>query len=73
MASALPPGAHAIIATFAEDGPVRCSGLPVERYSPESLAALLGDRFRLLACRREQHQTPGGKSQAFIYGCFQRL
>src|SRR5262249_37167143 len=29
---AVPPGGHAIIGTFALDGPERCSGLPVVRH-----------------------------------------
>src|SRR5690606_33568771 len=35
---ALRPGGHVIIATFAHDGPERCSGLPVRRYDPDDLA-----------------------------------
>jgi trans-aconitate methyltransferase len=34
LAAALLPGGHAIIGTFANDGPERCSGLPVARYTP---------------------------------------
>jgi trans-aconitate methyltransferase len=37
LRQALKVSGHAIIATFALDGPERCSGLPVARYSPESL------------------------------------
>ena len=33
------PGGHAVIGTFAPDGPEKCSGLPVERYDAEKLAA----------------------------------
>jgi ubiquinone/menaquinone biosynthesis C-methylase UbiE len=58
---------HVIIATFAEDGPTRCSGLPVERYNAEQLHGEFGDEFRLLTSVRERHITPGGTHQSFRY------
>jgi 2-polyprenyl-3-methyl-5-hydroxy-6-metoxy-1,4-benzoquinol methylase len=60
-------GGHVIIATFAEDGPTRCSGLDVARYSPDALRAELGDDFLFLESRREEHITPWGAPQAFAY------
>ena len=68
---ALAPGGHAIIASFALDGPERCSGLPVQRYSPESLAAELGPAFRLTGRRAESHLTPAGRVQQFQYSVFE--
>jgi len=59
------PNATVIIATFALDGPERCSGLPVQRYSPETLAARLGPEFALLEGRTEDHLTPAGALQRF--------
>ena len=50
----------AIIATFAIDGPSMCSGLPVARYSPETLAAELGEGFRLVESVPHLHRTPRG-------------
>ena len=72
LASALRSQGMAIIASFALDGPERCSGLPVQRYSPESLAAELGAGFRLLDQRSESHTTPAGKLQLFQYSVFRR-
>ncbi len=63
----LEPGGHCIIATFALDGPEMCSGLPVRRYSPESLAETLGPEFQLQQTLSEQHRTPAGKVQSFVY------
>jgi SAM-dependent methyltransferase len=63
----------AIIATFAPDGPERCSGLPVVRYSPAMLADQLGDGFRLDESRLHQHATPAGPIQSFQYSRFQRV
>ncbi|SFI63744.1 class I SAM-dependent methyltransferase [Celeribacter neptunius] len=73
MTEALPSGAHAIIATFDLHGPERCSGLPVQRYSPQSLASELGEDFLLLSDIRETHETPSGLQQAFQYSLFQRI
>lgn len=65
------PGGHVIVATFAEDGPVQCSGLPVMRYCADELHAEFGDAFSLLNHRKEAHQTPSGTVQQFVY-CYCR-
>lgn len=65
-------GGFAIVATFAEDGPTRCSGLPVRRYSPNALQRELGDRFSLVTSEREMHSTPTGTQQPFVYSLFRR-
>ena len=67
VCEAVRPGGHVLIATFAEDGPTRCSGLEVVRYSPESLHAEFGTGFQLLESHRELHTTPAGTKQAFTY------
>lgn len=64
---AVKPGGHVIVATFAPDGPLQCSGLPVMRYSADSLHGEFGAAFRLLEHRDEEHRTPAGKVQHFIY------
>ena len=69
----LASGGTLIVATFAPEGPERCSGLPVQRWSPESLAQELGPNFALLESKREQHRTPGGTVQHFIWCRFKRL
>ena len=72
LSSVLKPGGSAIIATFALEGPEKCSGLPVARYSAESLASELGDQFALVDARRHLHTTPWGATQAFQYSRFTR-
>lgn len=67
LRGSLAPGGHAIVATFAPDGPEECSGLPVRRYDAPSLADELGEDFRLVDRRREEHTTPWGSTQAFQY------
>ncbi len=69
---ALASRGHALIATFAPDGPDRCSGLPVLRYSPDDLARTLGPGYQLLAGRRYLHRTPWGSGQSFQYSLFRK-
>ena len=64
---AVRPGGLVLVATFAEDGPTRCSGLPVARYSAAALHAVFGEDFTLLRHLQEVHQTPWGATQAFTY------
>lgn len=68
---AVRPGGYVIVATFAEDGPAQCSGLPVQRYSADSLHAEFGEAFTLLDHETETHRTPSGALQQFVY-CFCR-
>ena len=67
------PGGSAIIATFAPDGPEKCSGLPCVRYSPDSLLRELGEGVRLDEWVRESHQTPFETVQEFGYQRFTRV
>jgi len=68
---AVKPGGHVIVATFAEDGPNQCSGLPVMRYRADELHAEFGEAFSLLSHRKEAHHTPSGTVQQFVY-CYCR-
>jgi len=72
LGRALRPGGHAIIGTFAPDGPERCSGLLVSRYDANSLAATLGRGFELIDTRRHAHVTPWGATQKFQFSTFRR-
>jgi ubiquinone/menaquinone biosynthesis C-methylase UbiE len=65
-------GGHAIIATFAPDGPERCSGLPVARYDSESLGRTLGTAFKLVHTQRHEHATPWDSRQMFQFSVFRR-
>jgi len=73
LSNALKPGAHAIIAAFNLDGPEKCSGLDIVQYSPETISAVLGDAFQLVETSTEEHVTPGGSSQSFVYCRFIRV
>jgi trans-aconitate methyltransferase len=63
----LQPGGGVVIATFAIDGPSRCSGLDVMRHDAGSITAELGTDFRLDEVRSELHVTPWQSEQRFTY------
>jgi ubiquinone/menaquinone biosynthesis C-methylase UbiE len=73
MSGVLKPGAQAIIASFNLDGPEKCSGLDVVRYSTETMSAVVGNAFQLLETSIEEHVTPRGSLQNFVYCRFERL
>jgi SAM-dependent methyltransferase len=68
----VPEGGHLVIASFADDGPKRCSDLDVCRYNAGSMAEELGEGFSLVDQARETHTTPWNSPQAFFYGVFRR-
>ena len=72
LGRSVPAGGHAVIATFSLEGPEKCSGLPVQRYSGETLAAELGPEWTLLKSVPETHTTPWGAPQAFQYSVLRR-
>lgn len=72
LRTAVAPGGQVVIATFAPDGPEKCSGLPVQRHDSTSLAAELGPQFALVETRRETHHTPWDSTQAFQFSRFKR-
>lgn len=64
-------GGHIIVASFGLEGPGKCSGLDVVRYSPESMHDEFGNQFRLISTLNESHETPFGTTQEFVY-CYCR-
>ena len=72
MERSVRPGGAVVMATFALDGPARCSGLDVVRYGPGELAVALGDSFELVRSDRDVHRTPTGAAQPFTYAVFRR-
>ena len=72
LRAAVPAGGRALIATFAPDGPHRCSGLPVARYDANEIAAEVGPSFSMLTSRREEHRTPANSIQPFTWAALER-
>lgn len=71
-AAAVRPGGHLVMATFADNGPEECSGLPVARHGPASLASVFGDSFDLVDSFERQHRTPWGALQSFNHALMRR-
>jgi SAM-dependent methyltransferase len=72
LAATVRSGGHAIVGTFALDGPERCSGLEVIRYDSATMAAALGDAFRPVASLAHTHVTPSGATQSFQFTVLRR-
>jgi SAM-dependent methyltransferase len=72
LSSGVKAGGHAIIATFAPDGPEKCSGLPVQRYDPEHLSKIIGPGFDLVEQQAHRHITPWGAPQSFQFSVLRR-
>jgi len=73
LTNALKRGGHVIIGTFGPAGPKRCSGLDVRRYDAQRLFDEFGAGFELVTSTIEDHHTPAGSAQQFLYCCFRKL
>ncbi|WP_153039696.1 trans-aconitate 2-methyltransferase, partial [Pseudovibrio sp. Ad37] len=77
LVKAVPVGGTAIISSFAEDGPEKCSGLPVQRYSSRTLAAklqaLAPGVFAQTDAQTHTHITPKKNQQNFQTSAFKRV
>ena len=64
---------YAVIGTFSTSGPLKCSGLEIRQYDEESLRTAFEEHgFSSLSCRREDHVTPSGKIQNFVFCGFRK-
>jgi trans-aconitate methyltransferase len=73
LLATLKPGGTAIVATFALHGPEKCSGLPVQRYSAETLSAEFSPDLQLIESVAHVHRTPSGGAQDFVYCRLRRV
>lgn len=64
---------HLVLGTFSENGPEKCSGLPVQRYSEEALTKLLEEKWEKIKCTTKDHLTPFGTNQNFLFCHFKRI
>lgn len=72
LSKSIKKGGYVLIATFSADGPLKCSGLTVERYSVTKLSKELGSNFKLVGSKIEEHHTPFNTTQEFVYCWFKR-
>ena len=56
-----------IIGAFAEDGPLKCSGLEIKRYSVDQISALFKETFELVESFKMLHKTPFDTEQSFSF------
>ena len=66
-------GGKLIIGTFAEDGPLKCSGLEIKRYSVENLKELFKENFEFIKGFKKLHSTPFGTRQSFTFCVFRKI
>ena len=71
--TALKPGGHFIIGTFAEDGPLKCHSLDVVCYTLEKLQEAVGPGLELVSSFNSTHKTPFDTQQNFLYAHFRRI
>ena len=62
-----------IIGAFSEDGPLKCSGLEVQRYSVKDLRELLKPNFKFIDGFKEIHDTPFNTTQSFTFCTFKKI
>ena len=63
---------YLVLGTFSEAGPTKCSGLEIQQYSEKSMTELFGEKFNKMKCRTEDHITPFGTKQNFLYCGFRK-
>ncbi len=72
LSTSLKTVGHVLMATFGPQGPLKCSGLEILRYSADSLQKELGRHFRLEQHFTEIHRTSFDTTQEFLYSLFRK-
>lgn len=65
-------GGYLIVSAFSTKGPMMCSGLDTRQFSEESMRKLFSDGFVFIKSLEEEHKTPFGVGQIFIYAVFRK-
>lgn len=73
LLSTLEPAGQVVLGAFSPEAPDRCSGLPVRRTTSAQLAEDLAPDFALAGTMHEDHTTPGGTSQPYVFCRFVRI
>ena len=65
---------NVIVGTFSTDGPTKCSGLDVKQYDEQGMKSRFESRaFKNIFCKRENHMTPLGAIQNFVFCLFKKV
>ena len=70
MTQSLRPEGKAILGVFSDEGPTKCSGIPIRQYTEQSLERVFSDDFEMIDSLRVDHKTPGGAIQNYVFGVF---
>ena len=62
-----------ILATFSDEGPNKCSGLEICKYSELDLQKQFEEAFNVVDSFKENHNTPFGTTQNFTFSVFQKI
>ena len=65
-------GGYLILGTFSENGPEKCSGLNVSRYSTKSLKEIFNPEFKMIESFTIDHKTPFNTTQNFLFSIFKK-
>ncbi|MCE9618472.1 MAG: methyltransferase domain-containing protein [Planctomycetes bacterium] len=69
---ALAAGGFLVLSVFADDGPLKCSGLEIKRHGEREIEDFFAEHFKPVAARRSVHLAPGGAEQRFVHLVLQR-
>jgi ubiquinone/menaquinone biosynthesis C-methylase UbiE len=72
VANSIASNGNLIIGTFSENGPLKCSGLPISQYNELKMKAVFENDFDLIESFTEDHQTPFDTTQNFIFCTFKK-
>ncbi len=62
-----------LIGTFSENGPKKCSGMDIKQYTEKSMTDILQKFFTKIKCITDDHTTPVGAIQNFIFCSFKKM
>lgn len=67
------PAGILVIGTFSDEGPEKCSGIEIRRYSESSMTNRLKMFFEKIRCITVDHKTPSRSIQNFVFCSFRKL
>jgi ubiquinone/menaquinone biosynthesis C-methylase UbiE len=61
------PSKYLIVGTFSDQGPTKCSGIPIKQYTAAQLQQTFGENFKPNHTHNTSHKTPFGTLQEFVF------
>ena len=61
-----------VLATFSDEGPNKCSGLEICKYSELDLKKQFDNSFKVIESFKKNHSTPFNTTQNFTFSVFQK-